>query len=280
MPMLANLLVLQLVAGGALPAVAPPSAYLALAPAAAARAQSVVVDLVANADVTIVGTEGADVRARAGSREVEVRKINDRFEISVGEDIDALTVEIPKQAEVSVRTRSGDVTVRGVAGQVFVGSTAGDITIAGKPRVVEVETVAGDVQVEHATERLEVRTVSGDVEVKSAHGKIVMKVTSGDVRVGDGRGTDVQIATMSGDIRYSGFFAGQSDHVLRTHQGDVELALDAKKPISLHAVTMSGEVQSKLATSDAPDSARVEIGSGGPKVQVQTMSGDVRVRSR
>ena len=109
------------------------------------------------------------LRIRSGSGDVHVR--------SVAGDLDA-------------QTGSGDVRVDALGGAGSVQSGSGDITLGDCGRAVRVKTGSGDVTVGTAPDDLEVNTASGDIRIDAIeHGEVSAKAASGDIRAGVRHGT-------------------------------------------------------------------------------------------
>ncbi len=149
-------------------------------------------------DVDVGGGETAGVAARA----VVSRKLHRRngFELQIAMDGGRasigfalndrpisgysitwgprLTVGVPRNAEVYVRTTTGDVLVTGLGGPdgaaaVFVESAAGMVVVQDSAADVRLVSGAGD---------LVVRRVAGDLHLAADAGDIVVQDSRGDVR--------------------------------------------------------------------------------------------------
>jgi DUF4097 and DUF4098 domain-containing protein YvlB len=115
----------------------------------------------------------------------------------------------------SFMSASGDARVRDVGGEVSGKSASGDVSIGSASGSVRVTTVSGDVEIGSvASGSTSVRSVSGDVEIGVARGTRVyldLGSTSGDTvseldmsesaAEGGGTGLELQVGTVSGDIR-------------------------------------------------------------------------------
>jgi hypothetical protein len=134
--------------------------------------------------------------------------------------------------------------------------------------------VAGDVNATGLRSAVDVATVSGDVEVS----------TTGTARA----------ATVSGDVQATFGETDGEDMDFASVSGDVTLRLTGNVGAEVSAQTLSGEIDSDFdlrvrgedeEDDDDGDSFRVDIGSeasgtigrGGPKLSVNTVSGNIRL---
>ncbi len=131
--------------------------------------------------------------------------------------------------------------------ELSVTSVTGDVEVAGVRSRVGVKTVSGNVQVS-TSEAASASTVSGDVDVSVGKGDwngLSFHSVSGDVTVGlpDGIGTEVDFASLSGDLDsdFDISTRGSRHHWIGSHVQGV-------------------------------------IGGGGRTLDVNTVSGDLRLR--
>lgn len=100
-------------------------------------------------------------------------------------------LNVPEGINVKVRTVSGDVEIRDVAGALEVNSVSGDITVDGRPVSLDLTTVSGAVDAVTGTNVMGIRvhTVSGDVDIKladEASGDFYIETVSGNIMAPSG----------------------------------------------------------------------------------------------
>ena len=209
---------------------------------------------------------------------------------SYGRRDDALLdIRVPVAATLNVQTVSADIESRGVRG------------------TQRLESVSGDVLTEVFDEQLDLRTISGDAEVRGSGGKarVYAESTSGDVR-GRGLGAEVEVKSVSGDVNLE--LGAVSQVRLETVSGDVGARLTLADGARLDARSVSGDVTlnfgqpvngefdvetfsgaidncfgpkpSKKSQYGPGRELRFTQGSGGARVSLETMSGDVEVCDR
>ena len=128
-------------------------------------------------------------------------------------------------------------------------------------------------------------SISGDVRIIGAEGDIRAGSVSGDIRLENVRATSVRASSVSGDVDATiAALNGTGDLRFNSVSGNVT----AELPPTLHAdVTMrsvSGSLDSDfpLTLNGRMSRHRLEarIGNGGRDLEVHTVSGDVRLRTR
>ncbi len=114
----------------------------------------------------------------------------------------------------SFNSASGDARVREIGGDVTGKSASGDVSLGTIGGSVRLATVSGDVEIGSvARGSASVRSVSGDVEIgvargtrvyldiNSSSGDTVSELDMSDASAGGGADLDLQVGTVSGDIR-------------------------------------------------------------------------------
>jgi hypothetical protein len=169
-----------------------------------------------------------------------------------------LTLTMPRNLPITLRSTSGDLFTREIAGRQDLDTTSGEIevNVAGGP--VHASTTSGDLRVS-ARGAARLRSVSGSVVADEVGGPLDAHTTSGElvVRVA---GDSLALGTVSGDIRVDraprGIVASTtSGHIetraaagvvrLSTSSGDVDVRL--VEPLGRVEVTSSsGDISAQL----------------------------------
>ena len=172
-----------------------------------------------------------------------------------------LDVDVPAGAAVRLRTMSGDVDARGIAGESRFASASGTLRIEASGGPVQVESMSGDAILEaSAAIDLGVRTVSGDIRIRAP------RLRSSDV------------GTTSGDVRIEAALDPAGRHGVASVSGDVEVATPS--PVRLEAQTIAGDVHAHGPHRAEGGRSRrtLVVGDGSVALSVRTTSGDVRLR--
>jgi DUF4097 and DUF4098 domain-containing protein YvlB len=160
---------------------------------------------------------------------------------------DAVRLRLPASVNFKASSVAGDVTIGRLEGTVDLNSIAGDVRLGGVAGRLDVSSVSGRVEVEHAAGRAKISSVSGPV---------VVAITE----LGEG---GIDASSISGDVEFR--FSGNVD---------ADVTVDS----------ISGDVSSNLPsahlTKTGESSFRMRLGSGGTRISLSSISGDVRFTSR
>jgi Toastrack DUF4097 len=249
---------------------------------------------VTSGDVVVQGIEGSEVRItadfeiRAGSDE-EASDIFDGLQLKVDkrdgmlvvQDHDdhpslgtlvgrifsgtgqvelEVRVEMPQSAELRLDGVSGDLSIEGLDGDQRYNTVSGDLSLTGVGGSVRLNTVSGDATL-RATSAIGLRaeTVSGDLSLVAPNI------------------TDLRVNTVSGDVEIEGQLAEHGQHRLETVSGDVLFGLVGGATFEVRGI--ASDVSSALdhRIEGRQDRRRVTVGSGGPAVLFNSMSGDLSI---
>jgi len=173
-------------------------------------------------EAKVVGDENSPwiVEAHADGNEVKVRaccgSCDERGSCHSNHDHVELTLKVPEQSALRLKTVSSSVNVRGVKGSESIHSVSGAIEVAGTGKELELHSVSGSIKVSpSAIDNANIHTVSGDVQLKLP--------ASPDVTV--------RLKTVSGRLNKEGRTLGRTEKVFGK----------GTKEIDIH--TVSGSVE-------------------------------------
>lgn len=238
-----------------------------------------------------------DADARLGLEEVQVeidrqgeravlaasypqQRRNAPYSVDVG-----YVVTAPPGTRLTINSVSGDVTVRGIKGDMAVASVSGSVTVTGAARVAVAKSVSGDVTVlDTSTDGgVTAGSVSGDVRLDAVRAaRIDAQTVSGSVVARNATARSVVLKTTSGDVDYQGTIAPQGRYEFLSHSGDVRVGAQPGAGFEIQASTFSGTVRTEpgLSTTKAGGTMRSTVGDGSAVVVTTTFSGDILVVTR
>ncbi len=246
-----------------------------------------------------------DVRARA----VPGGEAHVRATFEIGASSDAEADRIFEAAQLRVQRGDGQLTVEeheggdslgSVITRIFSGSGHVELTVeADIPTAANVRLtgVSSDMEIGGMQGEQRYRTVSGDLMLSNLGGSIRLDTVSGDatVRADQPIGLQAQTVsgdlhvtvpllhslranTVSGDVEIEAELAADGDFRVETVSGDLVVGLLGNATFEVHG--LSTDVNSELdhRLEGQVDRRRLIIGSGGPRLVFNSMSGDVDVR--
>jgi DUF4097 and DUF4098 domain-containing protein YvlB len=225
---------------------------------------------VVEATVTTVGwrlapDEVTIVENQTGDRiRLEVKLPRQSWNIGFTHRSVAVTVRVPREADVDIKTGDGSVSVPALRGRLDVSTGDGSITAEGSEGDVRLHTGDGSIRASGVAGRLRANTGDGRIHVDG-------RFDSLDLRTGDG-GIDADVAPGS---KLAGEWSFQSG------DGSITLRLPSDLQADLDAHTGDGHIDLDLPVSVTGSvsrtSVRGKLGGGGPALRVQTGDGSIRI---
>jgi DUF4097 and DUF4098 domain-containing protein YvlB len=179
---------------------------------------------------------------------------------------------------------SADVVTSGVMGTQRLKTVSGWIEADISRADVEAKTVSGDVTL-HSDGKpgeLRVSSISGSIKLDHGAGDIEAVTVSGDLTAHVDPARSLRARTTSGTMVIKGKLAKDADVDLQTVSGDVRLRAEYEGGYEYEASTFSGDIrncynQAAEKTSQYGPGERLTgtRGNGSGHVRVKTMSGEI-----
>jgi hypothetical protein len=224
--------------------------------------------------------------------------------IRIGKEVSSLRnisisyiIQVPHDTEVSTTLASGSQTIRGVRGPVKVQSASGSIRVEKIDRDSHLTTMSGSVSATDVGDDVQISAGSGSVNVSNTKGDVRVNAKSGGIHIA-GPGGRVEAETKSGEVEVQGASNDLKAHAasgrvivrgnpaansyweLKTASGSIQLNVPASASFHLSAQAVSGEIRTDtpiMIEEQGKHSLRARMGNGGARVDVQTVSGEIRV---
>ncbi len=184
------------------------------------------------------------------ARGLKIRKSGNRISITYdshwGWSDGDISVTIPKDFNVDIRSTSGDIDIRGdVVGDVRAETSGGDITTYNITGEVYLNTMGGDIKTGDVEGELYLNTQGGDIKIGLVSGgkQATINTMGGDIRITE-IGTSLDVKTYGGDIRV-GDINGDADAI--TYGGDIILG---NVKAGVNAETYGGNIKLESANGD------------------------------
>jgi len=198
----------------------------------------------------------------------------------------SLEVHVPKAASLDIDVVSAPLVVDGTdGGDIEINTVSGKVRINARTPSLEVNSVSGAIEQAGHAARVELQTVSGEILAPALGQEAELQTISGRIQVAGGPWRKLSASTVSGNLQLSGGLAADGRIRIDSMSGDVQLQLPADTSASLHASSFSGDLRSDFGSVKQPgrgpgSSLEAQIGSGAGKIDIETFSGDLRVRRR
>lgn len=247
--------------------------------------------------VTVVGWDQNEVRVTGeldDDGELLVEGSGSHIEIVVdhrrghGHVEARLEVRVPHGSRLEIdASPNASATIENVDGRVRAEAVNGGITVKGGSSEVEVETVNGGVEIEAPASRIRAESVNGRVVVHGASGDLEASTVNGRLEVNGGRFERARLEIVNGRVAFTGDLSGSALLEVESVSGDVELNLAPDVAADFQVTSFSGDIDNDFGpqaerTSRWTTEKELSFsnGGGGAKVEIHTLSGDVRLRRR
>jgi hypothetical protein len=153
-----------------------------------------------------------------------------------------LTMRVPRNARIWLKTGSADITVSDVTGGVDVNVVGGSITVHGSPRELRAESMDGSVTIDGAPEWMRVKTATGDISLRGGE-NVGASTISGAIDAAGGQADHVTLETTTGAIRFSLALARGASVQMETHSGPIDVQLGRPTDVEVDAATVTGAIE-------------------------------------
>ncbi len=177
-----------------------------------------------------------------------------------------LVVKLPAGSTLRVGNVSGNLTVKGLGGDVRLRSVSGDVKVSGAAKV-DATCVSGDMKLRQISGDVRAKTVSGDLDIVSS---------------GKG-GTKLRVSTTSGDLNWTGRCAAGCNMRLNTLSGRLQLNLDKSSSFKVSYSSFSGGFKDGLGVTQKANGGRrmsATYGGGAGKIRARSFSGTLKLKKK
>lgn len=159
-------------------------------------------DVIASSEVSFDGRRlRIDVPGK-GLRKVEIACT---VALPGGSSLEANTASADVVSEIplagcTVTTASGDVELGDVTGNLTVSAASGDVRADRVDGSVDLKAASSDFRVSHLEGEARIRLASGDVVIEESLASVTARSASGDLLIGAALGGEITVDTASGDV--------------------------------------------------------------------------------
>jgi DUF4097 and DUF4098 domain-containing protein YvlB len=231
--------------------------------------------------------QAIDVRVSERNGDVEVRTGYPRRAVTGGVDY---IVTVPRDANVILRSVSGDIRVTRLNGELRAETVSGKVIATSARRIRQAKSMSGDIEITDSdADEVTGGTVSGTVIARGLKARAVdLRSVSGDLRMADVESDRAYGQTVSGNVEFTGRVSRNGRYELQSHSGNIRVAPLANQGFMLEASLFSGDLQSDYAltlqsttnnfTPRRTDRrVRGSFGDGGALLTLQSFSGNITI---
>ena len=197
-----------------------------------------------------------------------------------------LELHVPKAASLDVDVISAPLVIDGMdGGSIEVNTVSGKARVNARTPSLKVDSVSGGIELAGHAERADLQSVSGEILAPSPGNDVKLQTISGRIQAAGGPWQKLELSTVSGDVQLTGGLIPDGVLNIDSMSGDVQWQLPADTSGNLHASSFSGDLRSDFGTPKEPEhgpgsSLDVRLGDGRGKINIETFSGDLRIRKK
>jgi len=175
-----------------------------------------------------------------------------------------LTITLPSDVSLKLRTHNGGVNVVNIKGNVEAHTHNGQVTA---------EDVGGDAVLTTHNGQTRCSNIIGKLKLETHNGQVVCNGVIGDV--------DVRTHNGNADVAYSDVAEGAINGHMETHNGSITLKAPKELSVKLEAVTHNGSVHTSLPITVVGEVKKNHlkgtIGSGEGVLFLKTHNGSINI---
>jgi hypothetical protein len=189
-------------------------------------------------------------------------------------------VTVPAKYDLKLKTSGGDIDVKNVEGNSYLGTSGGDISFTNGIGESQMSTSGGDIIVNNFSGPVNLSTSGGDIQYSGKESDVDASTSGGDIVIKTSNGR-VKGETSGGDIKLT--FKGENKGIyLATSGGDIVAELGADVSGYVEAKSSGGDIDNHnsgfKADKITSHSMKGTLNSGGESITLKTSGGDVIIR--
>jgi DUF4097 and DUF4098 domain-containing protein YvlB len=225
----------------------------------------------------------------ASSRQVRVEvERPDRHRYREEDDAN-LALKVPKGARLNIETVSADITIDGVRGEQRLESVSGTVETRAYDEPLSLHAVSGEISVAGSGGKaaLQTENVSGTTIVSGIRGVYEGATVSGRIDASIAAVDRLQIETVSGDADIKAELAPSARVEMESVSGSLSLVIKPPVNADFEIESFSGDIETCFGAKPRDKSkygpgSELDFvqGKGGPRVVIETLSGDINICDR
>ena len=187
-----------------------------------------------------------------------------------------------------INTVNGNIEATNLTDKIKLETVNGEITSKNLSGKVSIFTVNGEVMDNNSSGLLSIETVNGEIETTTKATELSLNNVNGDMKIVTGKLDDIEVSTVNGDLDIELELAEKGRFVYSSVSGNADLfftgQLSADFDVETHA---GGDIDNYITKEKATEAKygpserlRFKVGSGSADVEIDTVSGDIKLRKK
>lgn len=190
-------------------------------------------------------------------------------------------VTVPHRFNVDAETAGGNISVDDMDGRVKLNTSGGNLSLGRITGQVDAHTSGGNVSLDGSNANVVVNTSGGNIKLGRVGGTVRATTSGGNISVDEVNG-EITAKTSGGQIVARLARQPKADCLLRTSGGSITVYLADNVAVDLEAETSAGHVETDVEVAAIgrikKDRLHGKINGGGPRLELDTSAGDVRIK--
>jgi hypothetical protein len=173
-------------------------------------------------------------------------------------------VWVPRQSDLDIRTKDGDVTLGPLAGRIGVNTSDGDISALGLRGEITMASSDGDIEAGDLDGKLRLRTSDGDGSVAGRFDMLAVRSSDGDL----------DVTAIKGSALVEPWSLESSDGRIGLRvPADLKATLDARSRDGALDVDLPVQIQGRIHRNRLQG----DLNGGGPLLTLRSSDGAIRI---
>jgi DUF4097 and DUF4098 domain-containing protein YvlB len=216
-----------------------------------------------------VSLVGGTVMVKAGSRQGPPSVVD-------------MEITVPQAMALNLGGTYAEITVEGMTGPIRAETVDGEVNVRGGKGIITLRSIQGSVSLADASGRIEVTSVNEDIDIVNVSGELKVETTNGEVTMSRIQSSNVEAATINGDVVYDGTITDGGSYSFSSHNGDITVTIAERANITITAATANGDIDASfpLPITSTPGRRRwtFKLGSGSARLEAESFQGDIELR--
>jgi DUF4097 and DUF4098 domain-containing protein YvlB len=204
-------------------------------------------------------------------------------------DASDLTVRVPRESTVMIKTVSASQKVENVVGEQRLQSVSGAIVTSTSTEDLEAKTVSGEISVmgNGKPTSSRVTSVSGAITLEEVSGEFEISTVNGAIKVQAGQIEEGRFNTTNGEVRIDGTSTDDARIEAESINGAIYMTLRGQPNAAFDIETFNGAIRNcfgpkpRRTSEYAPGTVlRFSEGEGEGQVRIKTLNGAIELCNR